>query len=1401
MNYAFFKIKNQFGFTLIEVIISIAILVILALGIFSLILLSLRVTADNKYYVEAIGIANQKMEQIRNLPYSEVGVQGGIPSGNIPQVETISREGTFTINTYVTYYDDPYDGSAGVDTIINDYKIATIKVGWVGKFGDRNVTIFSKIIPRTEETAEGYGLLKILVNNAGAEPLAGANVRVVNNSLNPAVDVTNPTDASGILYLPALESFQSYEITVTKTNEEPSVYYGADQSYLLSAGKSPIHLSVTEGDKTEESFTIDKLANLQIRTVSNNLPDNWRVNLPQSARDQINANFSLDSFNNMYFVWQSNTATSSYIYAQKYNSSSVKQWANDYKISNTAFQRNPDIAAAANGNLFVVWQDDSITLKQIAYDVPDNFGKKYAVDIINSKTLLSKNSKKSIFSLIKHKTSNIIKNITAYYANTRINANLRIADKFEELKTGVKKIYNKFSVAFASLFHDKLTVNNARAAGSIVQTKIGSIVSWSNTLTATFDNQPTEGNVIIAIAVHGNNNSSFNLPTNTAGSFTESAYSDSSWYLDIGIWHKIIGAGEPSQVTLTNSGNIEGGVLMIMEVSGLDTSNLIDVTSTNDETGSDGLTASTGSTAQSEITGFGVAAIAFADNNFTTPSSSNWASGSSDNWTHQLWQDWGGWWINDGSLAVATLNITSAAVQSADLTLSTGGAEQRNSALAVFRVQIPNDATVGTINTQTASIMILSTSQYTGGAFVITDNTGTHNVTGITISENGTVDAQNNLSNIKLYYDLDIVAPYNCADEQYDAGIDAQFGSAASFNGADGSVAFTDNIEISTTKTLCIYTVLDVLSGAGKDETVEIKINDPSTDITLNAGTALPDTTVEISGATILLKPTELNQIHYRWRDDDGSEISASWKDSQDTPTTVEINSITRLRFEISNEGSIDSGTTEYRIEYGEMSSSCSGISSWTALPNDSSQHWQISDSANLTDSEATTNVSGLTDENTSFKAGQVKDAGNQTSAITLTSNEFTELEYAIQATSNINETNYCFRLTNAGSTDDFYYTVYPEISVIGDENIYIVSLDASGSELWSVKKVNSDSTNTNQTNPKIAITQNSATTTIVWQDERNGNTDIYAQALDILGNKLWGSDLQITSSSTNEHSPAILFDSNNNIVVAWVNDGAADKEIYLQKFDLTGANVWLSPKNISNSSFDDYSPSLTVDSSDNIYLSWTEDILGVLNVRLAKFDSNGISQWETQANISSLADNQYDSAVAINNSISLAYVLWTDDRDGNEDIYAQKYDLNGNAQWTNDLKININLTVSAQSNSVLAINTADEPFAAWQDNRDTDYNIYATKFTDPGSPSGYGYVPIRVYGTKTISETPVIYEFDHDQYTDASGYANLSLEWDAGYTIELVAASTSLDMIYTDPIQPLEILPDETKEWTVYVE
>ena len=381
--------KDRKGFTLIEVMVSLVVSMMLVFGIYSLVMYSLHITADNKFYVEALEIANQKMEQIRNLSYNDVGTISGSPAGVIPDYE-YSVRGRYTIYTSIQFYDDPYDGTLediiDTDDIFIDYKIVTIKVFWNGKFGDKNITVFSKIIPVTEETLEGYGLLKIIVVDADSNPLPNANVHVENNVLNPIMSADYVTGLNGVLSLAVLPEFKSYEITVTKTG------MGIDKTYdkdLVNIFPSKPHLSITEGLKEEQVFSIDFLSNLTVRVIDQQLPDNWQVNTDLGLEIQQNPNLTIDNNGFIYLVWEDfRSASASKIYAQKYDYSGEQQWTPDDIVITTANgQINPYILSDINNNSYIAWNDDSvgnqdIYLIQIDPNGGDGWGGEEKVDLL-----------------------------------------------------------------------------------------------------------------------------------------------------------------------------------------------------------------------------------------------------------------------------------------------------------------------------------------------------------------------------------------------------------------------------------------------------------------------------------------------------------------------------------------------------------------------------------------------------------------------------------------------------------------------------------------------------------------------------------------------------------------------------------------------------------------------------------------------------------------------------------------------------------------------------------------------------------------------------------------------------------------------------------------------------------
>jgi len=176
----------------------------------------------------------------------------------------------------------------------------------------------------------------------------------------------------------------------------------------------------------------------------------------------------------------------------------------------------------------------------------------------------------------------------------------------------------------------------------------------------------------------------------------------------------------------------------------------------------------------------------------------------------------------------------------------------------------------------------------------------------------------------------------------------------------------------------------------------------------------------------------QLAQEHFRWRNDDGSEINASWKANQDNIFSGQAKSQNlRLRLSIKNTAAAASNYL-YQLQTttraGYYSCGIVPSASYSDVPTTSgagcgSSIACMTTSTNFADGDATTQQ--LTSEGTFTVGKMVEDPSNKTGAITINQNYFTEVEYNFQFTTNASSnTHYCFRVTNAGAPLDFYTQV-----------------------------------------------------------------------------------------------------------------------------------------------------------------------------------------------------------------------------------------------------------------------------------------------------------------------------------------------------------------------------------------
>jgi prepilin-type N-terminal cleavage/methylation domain-containing protein len=227
------KLQSR-GFTLVETIVGVAVFVIVASASYQAYISLFKIINQNQYKIAALNLANEQFEIIRNLPYSDVGVPGGIPNGKIPHTQTLVRSNiSFTVTTTIRNIDQPFDGQIGSttnDLSPADNKVVEVEVACSTCGSFTSVTLTTNVAPKNLETASTNGALVIKVFDSNGVPVSDASVHVVNAQVTPNIIIDDVTNVDGVLQIvDAPPGVDAYQITVTKSG------YSTDKTYTPGA--------------------------------------------------------------------------------------------------------------------------------------------------------------------------------------------------------------------------------------------------------------------------------------------------------------------------------------------------------------------------------------------------------------------------------------------------------------------------------------------------------------------------------------------------------------------------------------------------------------------------------------------------------------------------------------------------------------------------------------------------------------------------------------------------------------------------------------------------------------------------------------------------------------------------------------------------------------------------------------------------------------------------------------------------------------------------------------------------------------------------------------------------------------------------------------------------------------
>jgi parallel beta-helix repeat protein len=270
------------------------------------------------------------------------------------------------------------------------------------------------------------------------------------------------------------------------------------------------------------------------------------------------------------------------------------------------------------------------------------------------------------------------------------------------------------------------------------------------------------------------------------------------------------------------------------------------------------------------------------------------------------------------------------------------------------------------------------------------------------------------------------------------------------------------------------------------------------------------------------------------------------------------------------------------------------------------------------------------------------------------------------------NQKNPAIDINNSGD-----FVICWQDSMNGNWDIYARRYNSNGTPQGSNFKVNDGVGNSDQTHPDMAVYEN-GNFIICWTDERNSNKDIYIQRYNSQGTPL-GSNFKVqTDSDSKEFNPAIALNNNNgNFVICWMNQPAFAIHIFAQRYNSNGTplgtNIPVYWTNLVGVSALD----IAMDENENFVVCWDtrcydSECSDDWGIRAKLFTNDGsVSEYLQLPNISS--KNQIKPAVSYD--ISGKFVIcWQDARNGSHDIYAQRFENNGQTINT-DYRVNYMFT------------------------------------------------------------------------------------------------------------------------------
>jgi hypothetical protein len=297
---------------------------------------------------------------------------------------------------------------------------------------------------------------------------------------------------------------------------------------------------------------------------------------------------------------------------------------------------------------------------------------------------------------------------------------------------------------------------------------------------------------------------------------------------------------------------------------------------------------------------------------------------------------------------------------------------------------------------------------------------------------------------------------------------------------------------------------------------------------------------------------------------------------------------------------------------------------------------------------------------------------------------------------------------------------VGPDPSDIGDVNVFAQHFNNDGTLFWGTNGIALASSSEQKSGLVLASDGGGGLTltrgaVLAWTQEveSDGSTNIIARRIGHDGALQWGAaGVGVCTAAGSQYSPQIVAVGSNQTIITWEDRRGTNANIYAQKLDGNGGAQWTANGlPVCAAAGDQAIPQILSDNAGGAWIVWL-DMRAIPN-RVFGQRLNGLGQnvWELNGVPLCTTGPAVSDLRLMPDNAGGVIVLWRDRRNGNDDLFAQRVDANGNLLWASE-GVAVTTAAATQMDPGIVTDGANGMIVAWQDHRPgaPDSDIYANR-------------------------------------------------------------------------------------------